>query len=89
MTLLVLSLAYLLFTLPLLPVKLGTVLAAYQSMVIYSFYCWMYAVNVFIYVTTSKNLREVYKVFLSDVFEATLRYGGLLVFQCKSTRGVE
>ena len=85
MTLLVLSLAYLLFTLPLLPVKLG-VLGAYQSMILYAFYWWMYAVNFFIYVTTSKNLRRVYKVFLGDVYEATSSSVRLFVSGCKRTK---
>ena len=39
----------------------------FQSMALYSWYCWMYAINVIIYVV-SFEFRKVYKMFFEDVF---------------------
>ena len=36
-------------------------------MALYSWYCWMYAINVIIYVV-SFEFRKVYKMFFEDVF---------------------
>ena len=72
LTLTLLSLAYALFTVPLVPVELGNLLDPFQAMVLYSWYWWMFAVNVLIYVATSEDFRKIYKLFLIDLFEATL-----------------
>ena len=72
LTLSLLSLAYALFTVPLVPVELGNLLDPYQAMVLYSWYWWMYAINVLIYVATSEDFRKIYKLFIVDLFEATL-----------------
>ena len=77
MTLLVLSVAYTVFTIPILPVELGGLLTPFYSMVFYSWYWWMYAINVIIYVATSKDFRDVYAIFLKDIFGVSwtpLRY---------------
>ena len=37
-------------------------------MALYSWYCWMYAINVIIYVVSSSEFRKVYKMFFEDVF---------------------
>jgi len=36
-------------------------------MILYSWYCWMYAINVIIYVASSSEFREVYKIFVKDI----------------------
>ena len=85
MMLVLLSLAYVFFTGPLLPVELGVQvgLIVYFSfhlkihfrqidvfwyLVCYSWYWWMYASNVFIYIVTDQDFRKVYRLFLKDVF---------------------
>ena len=40
----------------------------FQSMILYSWYCWMYSINVIIYVVSSSEFRKVYKMFFEDVF---------------------
>ena len=65
MTLLVLSLTYACFTLPLLPIKFSNT-SPYGSMVFDSIYCWMYAINEFIYVATCKDFRNIYTLFKDD-----------------------
>ena len=37
-------------------------------MILYSWYSWMYAINVIIYVVSSSEFRKVYKIFFEDVF---------------------
>ena len=85
MMLVLLSLAYVFFTGPLLPVELGVQvgLIVYFSfhfkihfrqidvfwyLVCYSWYWWMYASNVFIYIVTDQDFRKVYRRFLKDMF---------------------
>jgi hypothetical protein len=72
MTLLTLSVAYAAFIVPILPVQLGGLLDPFHAMIFYSWYWWMYAINVVIYVTISKDFREVYKLFFKDVYKATV-----------------
>ena len=72
LTLLLLSLSYAVFTIPLLPVELGGLLSPFYSMVFYSFYWWMYGLNVVIYVATSRDFREMYRIFLQDMFAVTV-----------------
>ena len=40
---------------------------SFQSMMLYSWYCWMYAINVIIYVVSSSEFRKVYRIFFEDV----------------------
>jgi len=63
----VLSLAYAIFTFPLFPVELGVQIDVFWYLVFYSWYWWMYAVNVFIYMITDQGFRDVYQLFLKDV----------------------
>jgi len=67
----VLSLAYAIFLLPssfpLFPVELGVQIDVFWYLVFYSWYWWMYAVNVFIYMITDQGFRDVYQLFLKDV----------------------
>ena len=65
LTLLVLSLTYACFTLPLLLIKFSNT-SPYNSMVFDSIYCWMYAINEFIYVATCQDFRNIYKLFKDD-----------------------
>ena len=37
-------------------------------LVCYSWYWWMYASNVFIYIVTDQDFRKVYRLFLKDMF---------------------
>ena len=41
-------------------------------MILYSWYCWMYAINVIIYVVSSSEFRKVYRIFFEDVFAGFL-----------------
>ena len=41
---------------------------SFQSMILFSWYCWMYAINVIIYVVSSSEFRKVYSIFFEDVF---------------------
>ena len=66
-TLLTLSMAYTLFAIPIVPVELGGLLNPFWAMVIYSWYWWMYAINVIVYVFTSRDFRNVYAVFMHDM----------------------
>jgi len=68
MMLVLLSLAYVFFTGPLLPVELGVQIDVFWYLVCYSWYWWMYASNVFIYIVTDQDFRKVYRLFLKDVF---------------------
>ena len=65
-TLLTLSMAYTVFAIPIVPVELGFV-NPFWAMCIYSWYWWMYAINVIVYVVTSKDFRSVYSIFLRDL----------------------
>ena len=60
---------YVVFTIPLVVVELLG-LEAFYSMLLYSWHWWMYAINFFIYVATSKDFRSVYQLFLSDILES-------------------
>ena len=66
MTLLTLSMAYMAFAIPIVPVELGFV-DPFWAMCIYSWYWCMYAINVIVYVITSSDFRSVYSVFLHDI----------------------
>ena len=48
--------------------KIELWLTSFQSMILYSWYCWMYSINVIIYVVSSSEFRKVYKIFFEDVF---------------------
>ena len=65
-TLMTVALTYFILIMPMLPVEFN-LLDNYYSIVIYSAYWWIYAVNFVIYVVTMKNYRTVYLVFLRDV----------------------
>ena len=65
-TLMTVALTYFILIMPMLPVEFN-LLDNYYSIVIYSAYWWIYAVNFVIYVATMKNYRTVYLVFLRDV----------------------
>ena len=52
---------------PIVPVELGGLLNPFWAMVIYSWYWWMYAINVIVYVFTSRDFRNVYAVFMHDM----------------------
>ena len=60
---------YIVFTIPLVVVELLG-LEAFYSMLLYSWHWWMYAINFFIYVATSKDFRSVYQLFLCDILES-------------------
>ena len=65
---------------------------SFQSMILFSWYCWMYAINVIIYVVSSSEFRKVYKMFFEDVFAgfATLwRKSCFLRKSDTSTGGIE
>ena len=71
-TLMTVAFTYFILIMPMIPVEFNllekwTSLPAYYSVVIYSAYWWIYAVNFVIYVATMKNYRTVYLVFLRDV----------------------
>ena len=70
-TLMTVALTYFILIMPMLPVEFNLLEnqsdPAYYSIVIYSAYWWIYAVNFVIYIATMKNYRTVYLVFLSDV----------------------
>ena len=61
-----LTICYVIFTVPLVVVELLG-LHAFYSMLLYSWHWWMYAINFFIYVATSKDFRSVYQRFLCDM----------------------
>ena len=71
---------YVVFTIPLVVVELLG-LEAFYSMLLYSWHWWMYAINFFIYVATSKDFRSVYRLFLSDILES----GGKIVRRQQQT----
>ena len=71
-TLMTVALTYFILILPMIPVEFNLLdmwgsHPAYYSLVIYSAYWWIYAVNFVIYIATMKNYRTVYLVFLRDV----------------------
>ena len=70
-TLMTVALTYFILIMPMLPVEFNLLDnlsdPAYYSIVIYSAYWWIYAVNFVIYIATMKNYRTVYLVFLRDV----------------------
>jgi len=72
-TMLCLSFAYAIFTAPLVPAHLfdnsshnWLRMTPFKSMMLYSWYCWMYAINVIIYVVSSSEFRKVYCIFFED-----------------------
>ena len=71
-TLMTVALTYFILIMPMLPVEFNLLEKwgshpEYYSIVIYSAYWWIYAVNFVIYVATMKNYRTVYLVFLRDM----------------------
>ena len=73
-TLLTLTLAYFLFTFPEVPLEFGLLdayleedQAAFVSLCISSWYWWVYASNLLIYVATTRDFRTIYRVFLADM----------------------
>ena len=64
--------AYAIFTAPILLVELDNLLEPFESMIFYSWYWWMYAINVIIYIIASKAFREIYNVFLNDIYKSTV-----------------
>ena len=65
-TLMTVALTYFILIMPMLPVEFN-LLDNYYSIVIYSAYWWIYAVNFVIYIATMKNYRMIYLVFLRDM----------------------
>ena len=63
------ALIYFILIVPLVPVEFNLMGEdpAFWSLVLYSAYWWIYAVNFVIYVATMKNYRTVYLVFLRDM----------------------
>ena len=39
----------------------------FQSMALYSWYSWMFAINVIIYVVSSSYFRQIYQIFVGDI----------------------
>ena len=78
-----LTICYVIFTVPLVVVELLG-LHAFYSMLLYSWHWWMYAINFFIYVATSKDFRSVYQRFLCDMLHLSCdrlqRAKNILVF---------
>ena len=71
-SLMTVALTYFILILPMIPVEFNLLEVwgshpAYYSIVIYSAYWWIYAVNFVIYIATMKNYRTVYLVFLRDI----------------------
>jgi len=66
--LVVLSLSYAIFTGSLIPVEMGMQMDVFWYLVCYSWYWWMYPVNVFIYIVTDRDFRKVYMLFLKDFY---------------------
>ena len=71
-SLMTVALTYFILILPMIPVEFNLLEVwgshpAYYSIVIYSAYWWIYAINFVIYIATMKNYRTVYLVFLRDV----------------------
>jgi len=65
--LLVLSLAYFLFALPVLVIENTDGLNEVHSLYAYSWYWWMYAINFILYLLTLKDFRTIYRLFFNDV----------------------
>jgi len=42
-------------------------ITTFKSMALYSWYVWMYAINVIIYVASSSYFRKVYRIFFADI----------------------
>ena len=70
LTMLVLSCAYVAFALPVLIIENMELEEQGElvSLVVYSWYWWMYAVNFILYVTTLSDFRKMYKQLFLDVF---------------------
>eukprot|EP00090_Calanus_glacialis_P001278 TRINITY_DN10896_c0_g1_i1.p1 TRINITY_DN10896_c0_g1~~TRINITY_DN10896_c0_g1_i1.p1 ORF type:complete len:373 (-),score=30.35 TRINITY_DN10896_c0_g1_i1:134-1252(-) len=68
-TLLVLSLAYFLFALPVLLIENTKGRTELNSLSAYSWYWWMYAINFILYLITLKDFRTIYCLFFNDVCE--------------------
>ena len=66
---------------PLVPVHLGLIDPSY-SLVIYSWYWWLYAINVIIYVIVSKDFREIYRIFFRDVLSGSVNSVRRLLQTC-------
>ena len=68
-TLVMVALIYFILIVPLVPVEFNLMGEdpAFWSLVLYSAYWWIYAVNFVIYVATMKNYRKIYLVFLRDM----------------------
>ena len=66
-TLMTVALTYFILIMPMVPVEFDLLNSDYYSIVIYSAYWWIYAVNFVIYIATMKNYRMIYLVFLRDM----------------------
>ena len=58
---------YLRFTIKHVSSKFQPFSHPFQSMALYSWYSWMYAINVIIYVIASSDFRKVYRIFFADI----------------------
>ena len=52
----------------------------FQSMALYSWYSWMYAINVIIYVVSSSHFRKVYRIFFADIIAGICTLSGKVCF---------
>jgi len=73
MTMLILTIAYLAFLLPVLIFETCSPAGSFfpskkKRMIIASWYWWLYGVNFLIYLVSSQRIRDAYKKFLQDVF---------------------
>ena len=71
-TLMTVALTYFILILPMIPVEFNLLDiwgndSAFYSLVIYSAYWWIYAVNFIIYIATMKNYRTICLIFLRDI----------------------
>merc|ERR1719204_779747 len=86
-TMLRLSFAYAIFTAPLVPAHLfdntsnnSLQMTPFKSMALYSWYSWMYAINVIIYVVSSSHFRKVYRIFFADIIAGICTLSGKVCF---------
>jgi hypothetical protein len=72
-TYIMLALAYVMFTIPQLPLEFGLLdihlknYSAFISLCISSWYWWIYASNFLIYVVTDREFRIIFRIFLGDM----------------------
>ena len=65
-----------------------TIFSSFQGMALYSWYSWMYAINVIIYVIASSDFRKVYRIFFVDIIAGICTLPGKVCFFKKGTSTV-